>query len=134
MNYKFIPTTVFTPIEYGCMGYSEEDAIEKFGGIENLKIYHTLFKPLEWNFYESHDADYGYIKLITLRNEEEKIVGFHYLGPHAGEVTQGYAVAIAMGAKKSDFAKTVGIHPTYAEEIIGLHQVKGEGEVEKSGC
>jgi thioredoxin reductase (NADPH) len=52
-----------------------------------LKIYHTLFRPLEWNFFESHDGDYGFVKLITLRNDKEKIVGFHYLGPHAGEVT-----------------------------------------------
>lgn len=69
-----------------------------------------------------------------MRNENEKIVGFHYLGPHAGEVTQGYAVAIAMGATKSDLSLTVGIHPTYAEEVIGLTQVKGEGELKTSGC
>lgn len=86
MDYKFVPTTVFTPIEYGCLGYAEEDAIKKWGEKE-LKIYQTLFRPLEWNFYESHEGDYGFIKLITLRNENEKIVGFHYLGPHAGEVT-----------------------------------------------
>jgi hypothetical protein len=43
-------------------------------------------------------------------------------------------VAIAMGATKEDLGRTVGIHPTYAEEIIGLTQVKGEGELKTSGC
>lgn len=38
MDYKFVPTTVFTPIEYGCLGFSEEDAIKKWGEKE-LKIY-----------------------------------------------------------------------------------------------
>ena len=49
------------------------------------------------------------------------MVGFHFLGPNAGEVTQGYAVAIKLGAKKSDFDRTVGIHPTVSEVISYLH-------------
>lgn len=31
MNYRCVPTTVFTPLEYGCCGYSEEDALKKYG-------------------------------------------------------------------------------------------------------
>lgn len=50
-----------------------------------------------------------------MKNQNEKIVGFHYLGPHAGEVTQGYAVSIAMGATKNDLDLTIGIHHTSAE-------------------
>lgn len=49
------------------------------------------------------------------------MVGFHFLGPNAGEVTQGYAVAIKLGAKKSDFDRTVGIHPTVSEVITYPH-------------
>mmetsp|Transcript_39547 Transcript_39547/g.55160 ORF Transcript_39547/g.55160 Transcript_39547/m.55160 type:complete len:87 (+) Transcript_39547:44-304(+) len=86
MDYINVPTTVFTPLEYGTIGYSEEAAIEKFGE-PNLKIYHTLFKPLEWNFSDKRESDYGFVKLITLKNEGEKVVGLHYLGPNAGEVT-----------------------------------------------
>ena len=52
---------------------------------------------------------------------QERVVGFHFLGPNAGEVTQGYAVAIKLGAKKSDFDRTVGIHPTVSEVITYPH-------------
>ena len=43
------------------------------------------------------------------------MVGFHVLGPNAGEVTQGYAVAMKLGATKADFDQTIGIHPTVSE-------------------
>ena len=46
---------------------------------------------------------------------QEKVVGFHYLGPNAGEVTQGFGIALKMGATKDDFDNLVGIHPTTAE-------------------
>lgn len=46
---------------------------------------------------------------------KERVVGFHVLGPNAGEITQGYAVAMKKGATKDDFDATVGIHPTCSE-------------------
>jgi len=46
------------------------------------------------------------------------VLGFHYLGPHAGEVTQGFAALMLKGATKEDFDRTVGIHPTAAEVIF----------------
>jgi len=49
MDYRFVPTTVFTPLEYGCCGYPEDEAYEKFGK-ENVTVYHTEFKPLEWAY------------------------------------------------------------------------------------
>ena len=55
---------------------------------------------------------------------QERIVGFHVLGPNAGEVTQGYAVAIKCGATKKDFDTTVGIHPTVSEVGFARHTYK----------
>ena len=54
-----------------------------------------------------------------------RVVGFHYLGPNAGEVTQGYAGMIKMGATKEDFDDLVGIHPTTAENLtlLGVSQL-----------
>ena len=49
MDYINIPTTVFTPLEYGSVGYSEVDDKNKFGA-QNIATYHTEFKPLEWSF------------------------------------------------------------------------------------
>lgn len=55
-----------------------------------------------------------YAKLVVNKADNNRVVGFHFLGPHAGEVTQGFAVALRKGATKEDFDLTVGIHPTSA--------------------
>ena len=64
------------------------------------------------------------------------MVGFHYVGPHAGEVGQGFAVAMAAGAKKIHFDRTLGIHPTDAEATVSMHVTKSFGDdyVAKGGC
>jgi len=51
MNFYDVPTTVFTPLEYGSVGYSEDDAVEEFGKF--IQVYHTYFTPLEWRFDKS---------------------------------------------------------------------------------
>ena len=113
MSYKYVPTTVFTPIEYGCCGYSQEDAKAKFGP-NNIVAYGSVYKPLEWNLNYNRFQN-GYAKVVVNKAEEGKIVGFHFLGPNAGEVTQGFAVAILKGLTKEDLDYTVGIHPTMAQ-------------------
>ena len=66
---------------------------------------------------------------------QERVVGFHLLGPNAGEVTQGYGVAIRLGATKSDFDSTIGIHPTCSENFTTMYSTKSSGvDVATSGC
>lgn len=62
--------------------------------------------------------------MITLLTEKERVLGIHYLGPNAGEVIQGYAVAVKMGATKQDIDDTVGIHPTMAENFTTMDITK----------
>jgi thioredoxin reductase (NADPH) len=131
MDYKFIATTVFTPLEYGCVGFSEEEAIAKFGK-DNIKTYHSEFKPLEWNF-NLDNPNNCYLKLVTDVSQNEKVLGFHILSPNAGEITQGVALAVKMGVTKSQLDQTVGIHPTVAEEFTSLTAITGE-DAEKEGC
>jgi len=85
MNYINVATTVFTPLEYGTCGYSEDEALEKFGE-EKIKIYANSFKPLEWSYLETHSSTSCYIKLIVDKITD-RVLGLHYLGPNAGEVT-----------------------------------------------
>jgi len=146
MDYHTIPTTVFTPLEYGAIGYAEDAAIEKFGEAA-LEIYHTKFCPLEWSLgvidyedteaFERIEADKTacFCKLICLKNEDERVVGFHYCGPNAGELTQGFAVAMRLGATKLDFDMTIGIHPTTAENFCTMTVTKASGaSAEAAGC
>lgn len=126
MDYVNVPTTVFSPLEYGCVGYSEEDAQQKFGK-ENISCYHVGFKPLEWEFNKFRpDTDKCYVKVICNKLDNLRIVGYHILAPNAGEITQGIAVAIKCGVTKEQLDSTVGIHPTVAEDMIGLQFTKEE--------
>jgi len=134
MDYDKVPTTVFTPLEYGCIGYSEEAAIATFGE-ENIEVYHSNFTPLEWTVVESRPQGACYAKLIVNNADSERVVGFHVLGPNAGAITQGFAVAMRLGATYESFAKTVGIHPTAAEEMTTLEITKRSGvDSAKTGC
>lgn len=85
VDYKNIATAVFTPLEYGTIGLSEENAIEQFGE-QNIEVYHTHFTPLEWNYNPNVVGDYCYAKILV-KKDDQLVVGFHYLGPNAGEVT-----------------------------------------------
>ena len=141
MDYNQVPTTVFTPLEYGCVGLAEEHAVETFGA-DNIEVYHSYFKPLEWQVnHEEHDGvahredNSCFVKVITHVPDNERVVGFHYIGPNAGEVTQGFAVAIKLGATKDDIDMTIGIHPTNAENVTTLDITKRSGKSPfKTGC
>ena len=51
------------------------------------------------------------------------MIGFHVVGPNAGEITQGYAVAMKKGVTKEDFDSTIGIHPTCSEVILETYKL-----------
>nr|QWA14832.1 thioredoxin reductase [Diaphanosoma celebensis] len=132
-DYANVPTTVFTPLEYGCVGLSEEDAIKKYGEAD-IEVYHSYITPLECTV-PKRDDNAGYAKLICVKSLNEKVVGFHILAPNAGEITQGFAIGLKMGATKADFSNLIGIHPTVAEVFTTLSITKSSGaDVFQKGC
>uniref|UniRef100_A0A8C3APD7 thioredoxin-disulfide reductase (NADPH) n=1 Tax=Cyclopterus lumpus TaxID=8103 RepID=A0A8C3APD7_CYCLU len=133
MNYDNVPTTVFTPLEYGCVGLSEEEA-EKRHGKDGIEVYHAFYKPLEFTVAE-RDASQCYLKVVCERAGEQKILGLHFTGPNAGEVTQGFAMGFQCGATYSHLLQTVGIHPTCAEELTKVSITKRSGlDATVTGC
>jgi len=133
MDYKNICTTVFTPIEYSTVGYSEEDAFASFGK-ENIEVYHKSFIPLEWSLSEGRTHQCFCKVLVHTAEGNDKVVGIHYVGPNAGEVMQGYGVAMKTGKLTfQTIMDTVGIHPTTSEEIVTLSVTKSSGEDAKAG-
>ena len=132
MDYVNICTTVFTPIEYSCVGLSEDDAIEKFGK-DNIEVYIREFMPLEWSMSHHRSSHYAYTKVVVDKSPGENVLGIHYLGPNAGEVMQGYGSAMKQGLKFDTLKETVGIHPTSSEEIVTLSITKSSGEDAAAG-
>lgn len=136
MRYEHIPTTVFTPLEYGSIGLPEEAATELFGA-DNVEVFFSSFQPLEWSTVPrlSEEANTCHAKLICNKADHMRIIGFHYLGPNAAEVTNGWALALRLGATKADLDGVVGIHPSCAEIFNGLTITKSSGKsAPKTGC
>ena len=132
VDYDFIPTTIYSKIEYGTCGYSEEKANEKFGK-ENIKVFHSEFVPVEWTFDENNESS-CYIKVIVNIKDNNKVIGWHILSSNAGEITQGVAIAMKIGLTKEKLDECVGIHPTIAEEMTTLEVTKDMGDGKKTGC
>ncbi|KAM9410343.1 thioredoxin reductase 3 [Pholidichthys leucotaenia] len=131
-DYVNVPTTVFTPLEYGSCGMTEEKAEELYK--DNIEVYHSQLWPLEFTV-PGRDNNRSYAKIICNKMDNERVVGFHYLGPNAGEVTQGFGAAMKCGLTKEQLDTTIGIHPTCAEIFTTLEVTKQSGEdVSQSGC
>ncbi|MFJ3055613.1 glutathione-disulfide reductase [Herbaspirillum sp. NPDC087042] len=114
MSYANIPTAVFSHPNIGTVGLSEEEARKEVG---EVKIFKTDFKPLKNTL--SRNTGRTFMKLVV-DGRTDRVLGVHMVGSDAGEVIQGFAVALQCGATKAQFDATIGIHPTSAEEFVTL--------------
>jgi glutathione reductase (NADPH) len=114
VDYQHIPTAVFSLPNIGTVGLTEEQAREQ--GHE-LKIFESRFRPMQLTLTEDHEKTL--MKLVVDANTD-KVLGCHMVGPDAGEIIQGLAVALRAGATKQVFDETIGVHPTAAEEFVTL--------------
>ena len=114
--YENIPTVVFSHPPIGTVGLTEREARERYAQ-EELKTFTSEFVPLYHSLTSAKPKTA--MKLVTV-GDEQRVVGCHVIGSGADEMLQGFAVAIAMGANKSDFDDTVAIHPTSAEELVTM--------------
>ncbi|KAL0272110.1 UNVERIFIED_CONTAM: hypothetical protein PYX00_005206 [Menopon gallinae] len=125
MDYGIVPTTVFSPLEYGCVGMSEESAIKEFGE-EQIEVYHSFYKPTEFAIPQKSTSQ-CYLKVVTRRYDPKIVLGMHFIGPNAGEVIQGYTAAIKCNITMEKLMSTLGIHPTVSEEFVRLVITKRSG-------
>jgi glutathione reductase (NADPH) len=116
LDYDDIPSVVFSHPPVGSVGLTEPEARARFGA-EAAKSYTRRFTNIYHAVTEHRSTTF--IKLVVA-GAEERVVGIHVVGRGADELIQGFAVALRMGAKKSDLDRTVAIHPTAAEELVTL--------------
>jgi glutathione reductase (NADPH) len=116
MEYDFIPSAVFTHPSVGTVGMTEADARMEFGVIS---VYRSEFKALRHTL--SGSTERTMMKLVV-DEATDRVVGLHMVGADAGEIVQGFAVAMKAGATKANFDATIGIHPTAAEEFVTLRE------------
>ncbi len=113
-NYDNVPSAVFSLPNVGTVGLPENEARERYGKID---VYKTTFRPLKHTLTGRDELTM--MKLIV-DQVTDRVVGCHMVGPEAGEIIQGLAVAITCGATKTQFDSTIGIHPTAAEEFVTM--------------
>jgi glutathione reductase (NADPH) len=116
LSYDFIPTAVFTHPNIGTVGLTEADARLRFG---KVTVFRSEFKALKHTL--SGSSERTLMKLVV-DDASDRVVGLHMVGPDAGEVVQGFAVAMKAGATKAVFDSTLGIHPTAAEEFVTMRE------------
>jgi glutathione reductase (NADPH) len=114
LSYDFIPTAVFTHPNVGTVGMTEAEARATF---DTVSIFRSEFKALKHTL--SGSSERTLMKLIV-DAATDRVMGLHMVGPDAGEIVQGFAVAMKAGATKAVFDATVGIHPTAAEEFVTM--------------
>ena len=113
-DHTMIPTAVFTEPEIGTVGMTEAQARAMF---ETVDIYKTRFRPMK---YVLAGRDERMLMKLIVDAKSDKVVGCHVLGPDAAEIVQMAAIAMKMGATKSDFDNTMALHPSAAEELVTM--------------
>ncbi|WP_339488578.1 glutathione-disulfide reductase [Pseudomonas sp. EL_65y_Pfl2_R95] len=114
VDYDMIPTAVFSLPNIGTVGLTEEQARDKK---HKVKIYESRFKPMKLSLGESTERT---LMKLVVDADSDRVLGCHMVGPDAGEIIQGLAVALKAGATKAIFDDTIGVHPTAAEEFVTM--------------
>lgn len=119
VDYDHIPTAVFSLPNIGTVGLSEEDARARG---HKVKVFESRFRPMKLTLTENQER--ALMKLVV-DAESDRVLGCHMVGPEAGEIVQGLAVALKAGATKRIFDETIGVHPTAAEEFVTMRTPVG---------
>ena len=114
MDYRDIPTAVFTSPPLATVGLTEAEARQSHDGID---IYTSEFRPMRHTLSGSDERTF--MKLVVDRSTD-RVIGAHMVGADAPEIIQGLAVALKANATKAQFDATVGVHPTAAEEFVTM--------------
>jgi len=115
-DHEDVASAVFSQPPIGTVGLTEAQARERYAEVD---IYRSSFRPLKHTV--SGSSERSLMKLVVDRGTD-RVLGVHVVGPDAGEIVQGFAVAIKMKATKAQFDATIGIHPTAAEELVTLRE------------
>ena len=114
MNYENVPTAVFCRPNIGSVGLTEEEARNRH---EQIEVRRSVFRSMKTQF--GGVGDKTIMKLIV-DSASDQVVGMHMAGDEAGEIIQGFAVAVKAGITFKQLKQTIAIHPTNAEEFVTI--------------
>lgn len=114
VDYSLIPTAVFSLPNIGTVGLTTEDA--QAAGYK-VRLFESRFRPMKLTLTGSQEKT---LMKLVVDADTDRVLGCHMVGPDAGEIVQGIAIALKAGATKRVFDETIGIHPTAAEEFVTM--------------
>lgn len=117
VNYQLIPTAVFSLPNIATVGLTEEQARQAG---RPLRVYESRFRAMKLTLGSAQERT---LMKLVVDDQTDKVLGCHMIGPDAGEIIQGLAVALKAGATKAVFDETIGIHPSAAEEFVTMRTV-----------
>ena len=116
VDYESVATAVFCQPNIGTVGPTEERARER---LPALQVFESTFRPMKHTLTGREERT---MMKLLVDGDTDRVVAAHMVGPEAGEIVQGLSVAINAGATKADFDRTIGIHPTAAEEFVTMRE------------
>lgn len=120
IRYELIPSAVFSSPNIGTVGLTELAAKAKG---YRIQVFEADFRPMHHTL--PLNPERAYMKTIVCADTDQ-VLGCHMMGPHAGEIIQGVAIALQANATKAQFDQTIGIHPTMAEEWVTMRTPRAE--------
>ncbi len=120
VDYALIPTAVFSLPNIATVGLTEQQAVEQG---HKVKMFESRFRPMKLTLTDCQERT---LMKLVVDADSDRVLGCHMVGPEAGEIVQGLAVAMKAGATKAVFDDTIGIHPTAAEEFVTLRSPRAD--------
>lgn len=114
LDYRHVPSAVFSNPPIATVGLSEEEARSACAAVD---VYRSAFRPLKLSMTERRSRT---LMKIVVDRASQRVLGIHVVGHEAGEIVQGFAVAVQIGVTKAQLDATIGIHPTAAEELVTM--------------
>lgn len=116
VDHANVPSAVFSQPPSSSVGLTEEEARTQG---EHVRVFRSEFTPMK---YTLSDRSEKALMKILVDGRSDRVMGLHVVGPDAAEIVQGFAVAVRAGLTKADFDRTIGIHPTSAEELVTMRE------------
>jgi glutathione reductase (NADPH) len=116
--HRDVPAAVFSQPPIGTVGLTEAQARDEYAEVD---VYESTFRALKHTLTKGEELTY--MKLVVDR-KTDRVLGVLMVGPEAGDIVQGFAVALKCNATKAQFDSTIGVHPTSAEEFVTMRTAR----------
>jgi len=116
VDHANVPSAVFSQPPSSSVGLTEEEARNQSA---EVRVFRSEFTPMKFTLSGRNEKA---LMKILVDGETDRVIGLHVVGPEAAEMVQGFAVAVRAGLTKADFDRTIGIHPTSAEELVTMRE------------